>query len=112
MTPLRGLVSSTVALSVMTSTNGSSSRTASPSFLIQRTISPSWMPSPMSGSLNLKVMGLALRFLEVDDLFDRGEHLVGVRHVEVLQRVRERCVVARDALDGRQQVLDGVLRDG
>ncbi len=42
----------TVALSVITSTNSSSSFTAWPGFTFQLTISPSAMPSPMSGSLN------------------------------------------------------------
>jgi hypothetical protein len=51
--PAAGDGISTVALSVITSTTGSSTATASPAFLIQRTISPSWTPSPMSGNLIL-----------------------------------------------------------
>jgi len=50
MVPVRGEGISTLALSVITSTSGWSSRTRSPSFTSQRTISPSAMPSPMSGS--------------------------------------------------------------
>jgi hypothetical protein len=49
--PARGAGISTLALSVMTSTSGWSSRTDSPGFTSQRTISPSATPSPMSGSL-------------------------------------------------------------
>ena len=49
-TPLRGDGMSTVALSVITSTSGWSSFTASPGWTSQRTISPSATPSPMSGS--------------------------------------------------------------
>jgi hypothetical protein len=50
MTPVRGEGISTLALSVMTSTSGWSSRTDSPALTSQRTISPSAIPSPMSGS--------------------------------------------------------------
>ena len=50
ITPARGDGISTVALSVITSTSGWSSRTESPGFTSQRTISPSAIPSPMSGS--------------------------------------------------------------
>src|SRR5262249_47491993 len=55
--PVRGEGISTLALSVITSTSGWSSFTASPTFTIQRTISPSAMPSPMSGSFTSKGMG-------------------------------------------------------
>ena len=48
--PVRGEGISTLALSVITSTRGWSSLTASPAFTSQRTISPSATPSPMSGS--------------------------------------------------------------
>ena len=50
--PARGAGISTVALSVMISTIGWSSRSESPSLTSQRTTSPSTTPSPMSGSLN------------------------------------------------------------
>src|SRR6266705_1446722 len=46
----------TVTLSVMTSTIGSFSLTASPSFTNHLTTSPSWTPSPMSGSLNSRAI--------------------------------------------------------
>ena len=52
--PEAGAGISTVALSVITSTTGSSSFTEAPSATIQRTISPSCTPSPMSGNLNSK----------------------------------------------------------
>ena len=42
----------TVALSVISSTKGSSSLTVSPGFTFHFTISPSTTPSPTSGSLN------------------------------------------------------------
>src|SRR3989441_4607642 len=51
----------TVTLSVMTSTIGSFSLTASPSFTNHLTTSPSWTPSPMSGSLNSRAMVTAGR---------------------------------------------------
>jgi hypothetical protein len=50
MVPVRGDGISTLALSVITSTSGWSSRTASPTLTSQRTISPSATPSPMSGN--------------------------------------------------------------
>ncbi len=50
--PARGEVMVTVALSVITSTMGWSSATASPGAISHLTISPSLTPSPMSGSLN------------------------------------------------------------
>src|SRR5207247_9716669 len=46
----------TVTLSVMTSTIGSFSLTGSPSFTNHLTTSPSWTPSPMSGSLNSRAI--------------------------------------------------------
>ena len=52
MTPEYGTVIVTVALSVITSTNSSSSLTCWPALTFQLTISPSAMPSPMSGNLN------------------------------------------------------------
>ena len=51
-TPLTGEGMVTDALSVMTSTIGSSSFTASPTLTCHWTTSPSTTPSPMSGSLN------------------------------------------------------------
>src|SRR3989441_1639937 len=51
----------TVTLSVMTSTIGSFSLTASPSLTNHLTTSPSWTPSPMSGSLNSRAMVTAGR---------------------------------------------------
>ena len=48
--PVRGDGISTLALSVITSTSGWSSLTASPGLTSQRTTSPSATPSPMSGS--------------------------------------------------------------
>ena len=50
--PAAGAGTSTVALSVMTSTTGWCSSTVAPSATSHWTISPSAMPSPMSGSLN------------------------------------------------------------
>ena len=52
MTPLTGDGIVTVALSVMTSTIGSSSATESPTETCHCTTSPSTTPSPISGSLN------------------------------------------------------------
>ncbi len=49
--PATGAVISTVALSVITSTSGWSSRTSSPTATCQATISASAVPSPTSGSL-------------------------------------------------------------
>src|SRR6266581_841615 len=49
----------TVTLSVMTSTTGSFSLTGSPSFTNHLTTSPSWTPSPMSGSLNSRAISVA-----------------------------------------------------
>src|SRR4030067_1862010 len=46
----------TVTLSVMTSTMGSSSLIGSPGFTNHLTTSPSWTPSPMSGSLNSRTL--------------------------------------------------------
>src|SRR5262249_62047786 len=57
--PLFGAVISTVALSVITSTKGSFSFTVWPSCTCQRVISPSAIPSPMSGSLNSKAKAVA-----------------------------------------------------
>src|SRR3989475_3150585 len=54
--PVTGEGICTVTLSVMTSTIGSFSLTASPSFTNHLTTSPSWTPSPMSGSLNSRVI--------------------------------------------------------
>src|SRR3989442_955006 len=45
----------------MTSTIGSFSLTASPSFTNHLTTSPSWTPSPMSGSLNSRAIRLLSR---------------------------------------------------
>src|SRR5215467_3362847 len=56
MRPVRGAGISTLALSVMTSTIGWCSFTASPGLTIQRTISPSATPSPMSGSFTSNAM--------------------------------------------------------
>ena len=56
-TPDTGDGISTSALSVRTSTSGSSSLIDCPSFTSQRTISPSATPSPMSGSLSSWVTG-------------------------------------------------------
>jgi hypothetical protein len=53
--PAAGAGISTVALSVITSTTGWCSATVSPSFTSHFTISPSAMPSPMSGSLKARV---------------------------------------------------------
>ena len=50
--PFTGAGISTVALSVMTSTSGSSSRIVSPGLTCQATISASVVPSPISGNLN------------------------------------------------------------
>src|SRR5207249_3288263 len=47
----------TVTLSVITSTTGSFSRIGSPSLTNHLTTSPSWTPSPMSGSLNSRAIG-------------------------------------------------------
>ncbi len=52
-TPATGDGSSTVALSVMTSTNTWSSATVSPTLTCHSTISASAMPSPTSGSLTM-----------------------------------------------------------
>src|SRR5207247_6022506 len=54
--PVTGEGICTVTLSVMTSTIGSFSLTASPSFTNHLTTSPSWTPSPMSGSLNSRAI--------------------------------------------------------
>ena len=50
--PLLGEGIVTAALSVSTSTRGSSSATVSPTATCHLSTSPSWMPSPRSGSLN------------------------------------------------------------
>ncbi len=50
--PSTGEGISTTALSFCTSQRTSSSATLSPGFTNHLTISPSWIPSPMSGSLN------------------------------------------------------------
>src|SRR5207247_5220778 len=54
--PVTGEGICTVTLSVITSTTGSFSLTASPSFTNHLTTSPSWTPSPMSGSLNSRAI--------------------------------------------------------
>ncbi len=59
MTPARGAVISTVALSVRTSTMGWSAVTVWPSVTSHFVISPSVRPSPMSGSLNSNAMGVS-----------------------------------------------------
>ena len=53
----------TVALSVISSTKGSSSFTVSPGFTFHFTISPSTTPSPTSGSLNTCLPILVLHYL-------------------------------------------------
>src|SRR5438034_4880207 len=54
--PVTGDGICTVTLSVITSTTGSFSRMGSPSFTNHLTTSPSWTPSPMSGSLNSRAI--------------------------------------------------------
>src|SRR5207247_1684114 len=54
--PVTGDGICTVTLSVITSTTGSFSPMASPSFTNHLTTSPSWTPSPMSGSLNSRAI--------------------------------------------------------
>lgn len=56
MVPAAGAGTSTVALSVITSTTGWCSSTEAPSSTSHWTISPSAMPSPISGSLNSMVL--------------------------------------------------------
>src|SRR5580693_4326338 len=88
---------STFALSVRTETSGASSATVPPSSTNHLTTSPSATPSPMSGNRNSYAIEPTLPGRDnglrgVDDPF-------GVRQVRVLESVRERRVVARDALD-------------
>src|ERR1043165_9793228 len=99
--PRTGLVIGTVALSVITSTSSWSSVTESPSATIHFTISPSATPSPMSGSGNSKRLLTwgSPRSAIVEDALERAHDPLGVGHVNVLQRVRERSVEAGDAQD-------------
>src|SRR5262245_51253446 len=104
----------TVALSVITSTRGWSSATASPSFTSHLTISPSTTPSPMSGSLNSKVaidVSPGLSGDEGGGLADPLEDARRPREVIVLEGVGERRVPAGDAADGRLQVDEAALLD-
>src|SRR5262249_745777 len=84
--PVRGAGISTLALSVMTSTIGWCSFTASPALTIQRTISPSATPSPMSGSFTSNAMissGALAQEVETADL--------GLALVQARAALRERA---------------------
>src|SRR5688500_4768230 len=105
MRPARGDGISTVALSVITSTIGWSSVTTSPSATFHWTISPSTTPSPISG--RWKSNGIS----PLQRLADRAEDAIGVGHVLVLERVRERRVEPADAHDRRLEVLHRALLD-
>src|SRR5215471_2802573 len=112
--PVRGDGISTLALSVITSTSGWSSFTASPAFTSQRTISPSATPSPMSGSFTSYDDGAmdapSLHEVEaadqvlgpVDALALAGELLVLVREVQLERLVR---LLARPAIGDHEPVL-------
>ena len=77
----------TVALSVMISTTGSSSFTASPIDTCHSTISPSTTPSPISGSLNSY---FAISFLLC--FFNRVNYSCRTRHIIPLCSMRERGI--------------------
>src|SRR5690606_38326556 len=125
--PLTGEPNSTVALSVITSTMTWSSSTASPGFTSHLVISPPATPSPMSGSL--KSIVVIVRFPgsflvgplrnaprtrrgsgPAHHLLDSAHHALRVRHVDVLERVREGRVEAGHAPDRRLQHVDALLR--
>src|SRR5947208_16703088 len=105
MVPARGDGISTVALSVMISTIGWSILTTSPTLTFQPTISPSTTPSPMSGRWNSNAIS------PLQDLPDGPQQAIGVGHVLVLERVRERRVEPGHAQDRRLQVLHRALLD-
>src|SRR5918999_5101280 len=80
-TPAKGEGISAVALSVMTSTSGSSSAISSPSFTNQRSTSASVTPSPRSGS---RKSGIRERSLEVENLGGTGHDSIDRGDVVVL----------------------------
>src|SRR5690242_5916001 len=104
--PARGEGISTVTLSVMTSTSGSSSATVAPTATCQPTTSASATPSPTSGSLNTKrPMSVLHRLAEsLRDAPRTGE-------VVPLQRMRVGRVPAGDPDDGRLEAVEAVLLD-
>src|SRR5688572_30765020 len=77
----------------------------SPSATFHDTISPSTTPSPMSGRWNSKAIS------PLQGLADRPEDAIGIGHVLVLERVRERRVETTDPHDGRLEVFHGALLD-
>src|SRR5260221_3434766 len=104
--PARGEGISTVALSVMTSTNGSSSATAEPTATCQPTTSASAMPSPTSGSLNTKRPTSALH-RPAEALRDPP----GAAAIFPLQLMRVRCIPAGNPHDGCLKAVEAVLLD-
>src|SRR5687768_11749127 len=109
MRPVRGAAMVTVALSVITSTIGSSSLMFWPTCACQATISPSVTPSPMSGSLNSK---RAMRASSVPGRFhDGGENAMRERQVIHLQRVGKRRIEPGDTHGRRFQMQEGLFVD-
>src|SRR5207249_4119626 len=95
----------TVTLSVITSTTGSFSLTESPSFTNHLTTSPSWTPSPMSGSLNSR----AIRRFPGDIPSKPGGQLNGL-HVHGVRRGREQSFYGQPPFPSRGGV--GSWRSG
>src|SRR4029079_17607249 len=100
-TPAASASTSCVTLSVSSSNSASPFPPASPSDLSQRTIVPDSMPWPSRGRMTSVAIGepLALPHRPLD----RGEHVVGVRHDELLHHrcERQRCELRGDTLDPR-----------
>src|SRR3989339_1184748 len=97
---------STVALSVITSARIWSSATLSPTCTCQATSSTSAMPSPMSGILILCVAMSGLHHT-----LQGGTQARRTRKIRPLLGVWVGCVPARDALDGRFQLVEAMLLD-
>src|SRR5258708_3571764 len=106
--PERGAAIVTVALSVITSTIGSSSVMVWPGSMSQLTISPSVTPSPMSGSLN-SYLGMGSSVPCCFD--DRGQDAVRQRQVFHFQAVGKGRIEPRDPNGRRFEVEERFLVD-
>src|SRR3954464_6865045 len=96
---------SRLTLSVSISSTGSPFFTASPAFLYQRTTFPSVIASP--------ILGMMISAIRVHHFLHRRDDVLLVRRREQLEiaRVRHRHILARDARDGRIELVENVFGD-